>query len=165
MTAAEATTTAPTESGRTLALGVSQIFLQENWIAGLTMLMGFALYSVPMALLVGLGALVATASAAAVRLPTNTSGVRPAWSSATAAVATRVDLPVPGPPITSVAPAQPPSTAACSGVSRGVCGSAARAHCNHLGLTAPIRGQGCPQPAPGNWIQPPEPGLSEPVGR
>ena len=39
MTAAEATTTAPTESGRTLALGVSQIFLQENWIAGLTMLM------------------------------------------------------------------------------------------------------------------------------
>ncbi len=70
MTAAEATTTAPTESGRTLALGVSQIFLQENWIAGLTMLMGFALYSVPMALLVALGALVATASAAAVRLPT-----------------------------------------------------------------------------------------------
>ena len=56
MTAAEATTTAPTESGRTLALGVSQIFLQENWIAGLTMLMGFALYSVPMALLVALGA-------------------------------------------------------------------------------------------------------------
>lgn len=56
------------EAGRTLALGVSQIFLQESWLAGVLMVAGLALYSVPLAAMAVLGALVATVAARLVAL-------------------------------------------------------------------------------------------------
>lgn len=55
---------------RNLADGVGQIFFQPSWLAGLLILLGIAVASVPMAAITALGTLVATASARLVGLAT-----------------------------------------------------------------------------------------------
>ncbi|MFN8048081.1 MAG: urea transporter [Ancrocorticia sp.] len=51
------------DAARSLPLGVSQIYLQDSWMVGVLMIVGFAVYSIPMALLVVVGTVIATASA------------------------------------------------------------------------------------------------------
>lgn len=60
----------PKGAVRNFGVGVGQIFLQESWAAGALILLGIAVYSVPMAIATALGTLVATVSARLVGVST-----------------------------------------------------------------------------------------------
>ncbi len=60
----------PRGTVRNFSVGVGQIFLQENWAAGALILLGIAVYSIPMALTTAVGTLVATVSARLMGAPT-----------------------------------------------------------------------------------------------